>query len=107
MFPRSIEHKIGLSTTSSTTSRFGVFDDLASVGTSTTQTVGRSSTASAQALSQADVERAVIAHIRAMKALGHDTINTIQISRALSLPRSLVESVIVGLRGRGVKVISR
>ena len=50
------------------------------------------------------VEKAVFAHIKAMRTLGHKALNTADVAAALSLPRSVVDRVVLGLRSKGVKV---
>lgn len=49
------------------------------------------------------VERAVYAHIQAMRSLGRTSINTADIAKALSLSRAQVERAAANLRERGVK----
>lgn len=51
------------------------------------------------------VEKAVYAHIRAMRTLGHTTANTEQIAKALDLSRREVEAAVRGMESRGVKVV--
>lgn len=53
---------------------------------------------------RAEVEKAVFAHIRAVRTLGHKTVNTRDVARALSLPTEMVEKVVAGLSKKGVKV---
>ena len=55
----------------------------------------------------ANLEKAVYGHIRAVRALGRQTINTADIARALSVPVSAVDQVIVRLQSKGVKKIAR
>ncbi len=52
-----------------------------------------------------DIEGAVYAYIRAVRALGQTSVNSIDISRALSLSLGEVEQAIRGLRGKGVRII--
>jgi hypothetical protein len=52
-----------------------------------------------------NVENAIYAHIRAIRALGRETINTIDIAEALSLPVSAVNRAISALEKKGVKVL--
>ena len=49
------------------------------------------------------VERAVYAYIQAVRALGKQRISTDEIARALGLSRSVVESVVLVLRSKGVR----
>ncbi len=55
--------------------------------------------------SKNDIEGAVYAYIRAVRALGKTSVNSVDISRALSLPLGNVEQAIQGLRGNGVRII--
>ena len=57
------------------------------------------------ARSNKDIEAAVYAYIRAVRALGQTSVNSVGISRALSLALSEVEQAIQGLRGKGVRII--
>ncbi len=52
------------------------------------------------------VENAIYAHIRAIRALGRDTINTIEIAEALSLTVPEVNRAISALEKRGVKILN-
>lgn len=52
---------------------------------------------------QQTVEMAVYNYIQAIRALGRTTINTAEISRALSIPASDVEGVISKLTHKGVR----
>ena len=52
-----------------------------------------------------DIEGAVFAYIRAVRALGQASVNSVDISRALSLPLGEVEQAMKGLRGKGVRII--
>ena len=54
---------------------------------------------------QKEIEAAVYAHIRAMRALGHTHVNSLAIARALSLPISDVEVAMRQLSDKGVRVI--
>ena len=49
------------------------------------------------------IERAVLAHIRAIRALGRDQINTEEIADALNLPVRKVNSVVAQLKESGVQ----
>lgn len=57
------------------------------------------------AADNSSVEAAIYSHITALRALGKTAITSGEISRALGLPRSLVESTLPALTARGVKVI--
>ncbi len=52
-----------------------------------------------------DIEGAVFAYIKAVRALGKTSVNSVDISRALALPLGEVEQAIQGLRGKGVRII--
>ena len=52
-----------------------------------------------------DVERAVYAHIQALRALGQTTVNSVEISRALSLPLDRVEGALRQLQDKGVRIV--
>ena len=54
---------------------------------------------------QKQIEAAVYAHIRAMRALGHTQVNSLAVARALSLPISDVEVAMRQLSDKGVRVI--
>ena len=62
-------------------------------------------TLSATGHSLSDIEAAVYAHIKALRALGRTTINTEEIATALSIPVASVNGVIAKLKEKGVKVI--
>lgn len=51
------------------------------------------------------IENAVYAHIQALRAVGHTQANTAEISKALRLPRVIVEQAIAGLSKKGVKLL--
>jgi hypothetical protein len=51
-----------------------------------------------------NIENAIYAHIRAIRALGRKTINTIEIAEALSIPVTQVNAAIGSLKRKGVKV---
>lgn len=51
-----------------------------------------------------DIESAVFAHIRAMRTLGHTTVNTRDVARALALPLSIVDRAVAGMSTKGVRV---
>ena len=55
-------------------------------------------------LSDENVEKAVYAHIRAVRALGRDTVNTLEISKALSVSLALVERAVAKLQSKGIRV---
>ncbi len=55
--------------------------------------------------SSMDIEGAVYAFIQAVRALGQTSVNSVVISRALSLPLSEVEQAIQELRDKGVRII--
>lgn len=52
------------------------------------------------------IESAVYAHIRAVRALGRDKINTADIAEALSIPVAEVNRAILSLSKRGVKTLN-
>jgi len=52
-----------------------------------------------------EIEKAVYAHIRAVRALGRTQINTSDIADALSLPVSEVNRAITQLKKKGVRVL--
>ena len=54
---------------------------------------------------QKETEAAVYGHIKAMRALGHISINSVNIARALSLPISDVEEAMRKLGDKGVRII--
>ena len=55
--------------------------------------------------SNKDIEGAVYAYIRAVRALGKTSVNSVDISRALSLPLGRVDQALQGLKGKGVRII--
>ena len=55
--------------------------------------------------SKNDIEGAVFAYIKAVRALGQTSVNSVDISRALSLPLGEVDQAMKGLRGKGVRII--
>ncbi len=56
-----------------------------------------------RSLSDEDVEKAVYAHIKAVRALGRETANTLEIARALSIPLRRVEEAAKRLEPKGVR----
>jgi uncharacterized membrane protein len=60
---------------------------------------------SAKSRKPSDIERAVYAHIRAMRTLGKKTINTAEIAEALSLSLGEVHGALGALKKKGVKVL--
>ncbi len=54
---------------------------------------------------QKEIEAAVYAYIRAMRALGHTQVNSLAVARALSLPVTDVDVAIRNLSDKGVRVI--
>jgi len=52
---------------------------------------------------QEGIQRAVLAHIRAIRSLGRTEINTVEIADALSLPVHEVNEVIEKLKDQGVR----
>lgn len=50
---------------------------------------------------------AVYSHIRAVRALGRETINTNEIAKALSLPPRDVERAVAALTTKGVRKLSK
>lgn len=79
------------------------------VTTSTTGRTGRSSavTSIKDSRSFARIEKAVYAHIRAIRSLGRTTVNTAQIARALSVPIKDVDQAVAKLRTKGVRLASK
>ena len=55
--------------------------------------------------SNKDIEGAVYAYIQAVRALGQTSVNSVDISHALSLSLGEVEQALQGLRGKGVRII--
>lgn len=51
-----------------------------------------------------EVERAVFAHIQAVRALGRNEINTFEIAQALSLSPETVVMAVARLRDKGVRI---
>lgn len=51
------------------------------------------------------IEGAVYAHIRAVRALGRQEINTVEIASALGLPQRDVEDAVAALASKGVKKV--
>lgn len=49
------------------------------------------------------IDRAVWAHIKALRALGRDQINSIEIAEALNLPLFVIHASIERLKPKGVK----
>ena len=56
--------------------------------------------------SDKNTESAIYAYIQAVRALGRATINTIDISEALSIPISEVNQAIRALEKKGVKIVN-
>ena len=50
------------------------------------------------------VENAVYGYIRAVRALGHTYVNSLEVARALSLPVTDVEAAMQNLSDKGVRV---
>jgi hypothetical protein len=55
----------------------------------------------------AAVVDAVFAHIQAMRTLGHDTVNTHQIAKALTLTPAMVALALTELKDRGLTIKPR
>ncbi len=53
---------------------------------------------------KADVEKAVYAYIRALRALGRTSVNTLEVARALGIRPSDVDNALGALKSKGVKV---
>lgn len=51
-----------------------------------------------------DIEKAVYAHIQAVRTLGREQINTQEIAQALALPQESVIAAVARLRSKGVRV---
>lgn len=94
-------------TTSSGDSVYGGLDVLPSEVASAHDLPPATDAPRRKALVAREVETAVYAHIRAMRTLGHTTLNTGQIATALSLPQRDVDMAVANLRNRGVKVVAR
>ena len=76
-------------------------------GISATVTVVSSGQAikdASNAPSTKDVEAAVYAHIRAVRALGRTVINSAEISNALAVPVAEVEKALVRLKAKGIRI---
>src|SRR4051812_44712430 len=56
------------------------------------------------AKADSEVEKAVYAHIQAVRALGRDTITTVEIATALSIPQEAVIAAVHRLRSKGVRI---
>ena len=54
---------------------------------------------------QSKLENAIYSHIRAVRALGRKSINTLEISQALSLPLVEVDRALKALKRKGVKAL--
>jgi hypothetical protein len=52
--------------------------------------------------SEGNIERAIYAHIRALRTLGKESINTEEIAMALSLPVKAVNKAIEALKDKGI-----
>lgn len=76
-----------------------------SAATSAPTTRARGPRLVATPASNKSIENAVYAHLQAMRALGHTTVNTGDVARALGLSQSTVEKTIAGLASKGVKAI--
>jgi hypothetical protein len=55
--------------------------------------------------SSKNIEGAIFGYIRAIRALGHKEVNTIEIAQALSLPVSEVNRAILSLKKKGVRAM--
>jgi hypothetical protein len=51
-----------------------------------------------------DIEKAVYAHIQAVRTLGRNQINTVEIAQALDIPAAYVLAAIEKLRTKGVRI---
>ena len=89
------------STSANTGSIYGQTPSI-SVGGQTT-VAPSSAGASAQKLID-DIERAVYGHIRALRALGRTTVNTVEVARSLGITASDVEAALIALKSKGVKI---
>ena len=56
---------------------------------------------------EASVEKAVYSYIQAVRALGRETVNTVEIARALGVNIDAVESAVAKLRAKGVRPLAR
>ncbi len=56
-------------------------------------------------VSDKDVEAAVYAYVRAVRALGRTSINTLEISKSLEIPLAKVEKTVSELRSKGIKTL--
>ena len=57
-------------------------------------------------VSDKDVEAAVYAYVRAVRALKRTSINTLEISKSLEIPLAKVEKTVSELRSKGIKIVS-
>jgi hypothetical protein len=53
-----------------------------------------------------NAENAIYAYIRAIRSLGRTTVNTLEISTALSIPVSVVDRALASLKKKGVKALN-
>jgi hypothetical protein len=53
-----------------------------------------------------NIENAIYAYIRAIRALGRKNINTVEIAEALSLPIAAVDLALTSLKKKGVKTLN-
>jgi len=54
----------------------------------------------------ARIEAAVYAYLRARRALGVTSLNSVEIARALNLTNDVVEAAVATLRNKGVKLVA-
>jgi|SRR5688572_24725231 len=59
----------------------------------------------ARTTKQAELERAVVAHLRALRTLGRTEINTLEIADALSIPLSDIHQILDRLKKKGVRLL--
>jgi hypothetical protein len=67
--------------------------------------VSRASKSTASTRGDKNVENAIYAHLRALRALGKKQVNTAEIAEALGLGLSTVHRAIASLTKKGVKVL--
>ena len=56
---------------------------------------------------EASLSSAVYGHIRAMRSLGHTSVKTDQIAKALDLPLEAVDRAVRSMQNKGVKITSK
>jgi hypothetical protein len=95
--------KVTLSSTN-TDARLIVSSTQSSTGRSFTVEAGRTTPKRAVKTGRKKVENAVFAHIQAVRALGHKTINTVEIADSLGLSPEVVMEAVTNLKRKGVRI---